>query len=41
MPKFNVLVLLGLYTHVTANCFKVYKLCCDGRVVKASDQGRR
>ena len=43
MPKFNVLVLLSLYTHVIANRlkFKVYTLCCDGRVVNASDQGRR
>ena len=45
MPKFNVLllVLLSLYTHVIVNHlkFKVYTSFCDGRVVNASDQGRR
>ena len=43
MPKFNVLVLLSLYTHVNVNRLnlKVYTSCCGGRVVNASDQERR
>ena len=40
MPKFNVLVLLSLYTHVIANRLDLkYVRCCA--VVNASGQGHR